>query len=200
MGFKVRHINCATMRPRGGRLLLGAPPEGQSPTLVCHCLLIETDSGLVLIDSGFGLADLADPARRIGRAFAAMGRPSLDPAETARHQIEALGYQARDVRHIILTHLDLDHAGGLSDFPDARVHLYRKEYEAGTKPKGRERFRYRPAQWAHGPDWALYDVLGEAWHGFECVRQLQGLPPEILIVPLTGHTRGHAGVAVATAA
>lgn len=45
---------------------------------------------------------------------------------------------------------------------------------------------------------ALRDVraVGEPWHGFECVRELEGLPPEILLVPLVGHSRGHAGVAV----
>ena len=35
--------------------------------------------------------------------------------------------------------------------------------------------------------------------GFDGVRQLEGLPPEILMVPMPGHTWGHAGVAVAAA-
>ena len=34
--------------------------------------------------------------------------------------------------------------------------------------------------------------------GFDCVRQLEGLPPEILLVPLIGHSRGHSGVAIDT--
>jgi glyoxylase-like metal-dependent hydrolase (beta-lactamase superfamily II) len=34
--------------------------------------------------------------------------------------------------------------------------------------------------------------------GFTAVRELDGLPPEILLIPLAGHTRGHAGVAVDT--
>src|SRR3546814_2886084 len=37
---------------------------------------------------------------------------------------------------------------------------------------------------------------GERWFGFEAVRDLDGLPPEILLVPLPGHTWGHSGVAV----
>jgi len=39
---------------------------------------------------------------------------------------------------------------------------------------------------------------GEGWFGFDAVRQLAGLPPEILLVPLPGHTWGHAGVAIDT--
>jgi glyoxylase-like metal-dependent hydrolase (beta-lactamase superfamily II) len=40
--------------------------------------------------------------------------------------------------------------------------------------------------------------LGERWYGFDAVRELKGLPPEILLIPLAGHTRGHAGVAIHT--
>jgi glyoxylase-like metal-dependent hydrolase (beta-lactamase superfamily II) len=39
-------------------------------------------------------------------------------------------------------------------------------------------------------------TAGENWYGLGCVRQLAGLPPELLMVPLPGHTFGHAGVAV----
>ena len=34
--------------------------------------------------------------------------------------------------------------------------------------------------------------------GFDAVRDLAGLPPEILLVPLPGHTCGHGGVAIDT--
>ena len=57
--------------------------------------------------------------------------------------------------------------------------------------------RYRPAQWDDVRDWSTYDSNGgEHWLGFDGVRQLDGLPPEILMVPMPGHTWGHTGVAV----
>ncbi len=43
---------------------------------------------------------------------------------------------------------------------------------------------------------AGYGARGERWFGFDAARDLEGLPPEILLVPLPGHTWGHAGVAV----
>jgi glyoxylase-like metal-dependent hydrolase (beta-lactamase superfamily II) len=59
--------------------------------------------------------------------------------------------------------------------------------------------RYRPVQWDGVRDWRTYEgPQGEAWFGFEAVRQLDGLPPEILMVPMPGHTWGHAGVAIDT--
>jgi len=120
-----------------------------------------------------------------------MSRPRLDPEETAIRQVTRLGYAPGDVRHIVLTHLDLDHAGGLPDFPRAKVHLLEAEHaEAGSS-------RYSKLQLAHGPDWVTYgDTGGDRWFGFEAIRQLQGLPADLLLVPLAGHSRGHTAVAV----
>lgn len=194
--MRVHHLNCATMCPLGGRLLSGKGGWLDRAELVCHCLLVETDAGLLLVDTGLGLADCADPSARLG-PFVALSRPRCDPAETAARQVEMLGFRREEVRHIAVTHLDLDHAGGLADFPEATVHVYEPELDAAlARATLREKNRYRPAQWKHGARWARYRTRGERWNGFDCVRQLEGLPPEVLLVPLVGHTRGHAGVAV----
>lgn len=185
------------MCPIGGRLVSGTGSVLSRARMVCHCLLVELGDGLALVDTGLGLADIADPRKRLGLEFVALVQPRLDAAAAAVRQIEARGFKPRDVRHIVLTHLDLDHAGGLGDFPDATVHVLADEHAAATTRRTRiERQRYRSAQWAHGPRWSLYRPEGEPWFGFESVRDLEGLPPEILMVPLVGHTRGHAGIAV----
>lgn len=163
--------------------------------LVAHCLLIEAGGSLVLVDTGFGTGDAADPGR-LGQPFRALVRPRCDVAETAVRQVEALGMDPADVRDIVVTHLDLDHAGGLGDFPEARVHVHAPELRRALDPPLRERTRYRPAQWAHGPDWQEHGAGGDDWFGFESVRLLPDLDLEIALVPLAGHTVGHAGVAV----
>lgn len=185
------------MRPPLGGLLRGPDTPAAMPPLVCHVLLIETGAGLVLVESGFGLADIEQPGKRLGRPFMTMTGPTLQRTETAHEQILALGFDPADVRHVLLTHLDIDHAGGIADFPEARVHVLADEYEATLAGRSLlEKTRYRDAQWAHGPDWALHQADGEPWQGFAAVRDLPGLPPEILMIPLAGHTRGHAGIAV----
>ena len=185
--MRVRHINCATMCPRIG-----------PPMLVCHVLVIESDVGIVLVDTGFGVEDCKTPYRRLGTSIA-MIHPRFDLKETALHQIRGLGHSENDVTHVIVTHLDLDHAGGLPDFPNATVHVMSKEHSAAMqRRKILERSRYRPAHWHHGPRWKIHDTNGERWNGFESVRALDGTKDEVLLVPLEGHTRGHAGVAVRT--
>lgn len=197
--MRVHHLNCGTMAPFGGRLLDGTGSPFGCARLVCHCLLIETEDGLVLVDTGFGLADVARPKETLPGFFRAGVRPVLQAGETAARQIEALGFAPSDVRHIVLTHLDLDHAGGLRDFPTAQVHVNAAELAAARNPITlNERQRYRAEQWSHHPEWVEHETTGERWHGFEAVRELKGLPPEILLIPLGGHTRGHVGVVVDT--
>jgi glyoxylase-like metal-dependent hydrolase (beta-lactamase superfamily II) len=196
--LKVHHLNCTTLCPRGGRWVGDGGRLFTRTTLVCHCLLLETDSSLALVDTGFGTRDVAAPHARLGSFYRFGSGARLDLRETALRQILSLGFSAEDVEHIVLTHLDADHAGGLSDFPNATVHVLADEHAAATAPVGIGHLRYRPQQWAHGPNWRFYTPHGERWFGFECVRGLQGLPPEVLFVPLRGHSLGHAGVAVSS--
>jgi glyoxylase-like metal-dependent hydrolase (beta-lactamase superfamily II) len=183
----IHHLDCGTFRPRGtlgGRLV----PQA----MVSHCLLVERGDGLTLVDTGFGSGDVADPAR-LGRPFVGAFRPHLAPERTAAAQLTALGHRPEDVTDVVVTHLDLDHAGGLADFPAARVHVHEAELEAARHPAVRDRARYVAAQWAHGPRWQTHRVAGEEWEGFGAVTLLHD---DVLLVPLHGHSRGHCGVAV----
>lgn len=130
--LRVHHLNCAhitTMKLGGAHL-------------ACHVLVVETRaSGLVLVDTGLGSADYAAISSRLGWTLAHVyGRPTIDPALAAVEQIRTLGLDPADVRHIVQTHLDLDHVGGLSDFPWATVHAHASEQQAAMTRKG-----YRPA-------------------------------------------------------
>ncbi|MDB5100384.1 MAG: hypothetical protein JWM80_4805 [Cyanobacteria bacterium RYN_339] len=184
------------MCPTGERFVHGTGGIFSAGRLICHCLLIESHDGLVLVDTGIGLDAIQAPDKLLGAPFLLMTRPRLDPEETARRQIERLGYNVDDVRHIVLTHLDLDHAGGIADFPRAAVHVFESEHEAAMAPSSPfESHRYQQAMWAHGPNWVRHTVQGERWQGFEAV---QTIGSDILLVPLHGHSRGHCGVAVQT--
>jgi glyoxylase-like metal-dependent hydrolase (beta-lactamase superfamily II) len=195
--MRIYHLNCVSACPIGGLLMDGFSTKLHA-RLASHCLLIETNQGLVLVDTGYGLRDVAHPRSRLNPVFLRMLQPELREEMTARRQIEALGFSAHDVRHIVLSHLDFDHAGGLDDFPGATVHLLESEVRSATAQASvLDRMRYRPEQWSTRGAWRSYKGgSGEHWKGFECVRDLAGLPPEILLVPLLGHTLGHAGVAI----
>lgn len=197
--MRLHHLNCISSCPLGGHLM-----DGRSDclfcrgTLCCHCILVETErDGLVLIDTGFGLRDVHAPRTRLSAFFLSLLKPDFKEAMTAARQIERLGFQTRDVRHIVLTHLDFDHAGGLDDFAEAAVHLSRPEREAAARQSTwLDRQRYRPQQWSSKRRWKEYPATGDAWFGFQGARPIDGIHEEIALVPLHGHTLGHAGVAM----
>ncbi|HEX7293481.1 MAG TPA: MBL fold metallo-hydrolase [Solirubrobacterales bacterium] len=194
--MRIHHLNCGSLCPHGARLIAGEGGLLARAEIVCHCLAIETSDGIVLIDTGFGTDDARNP-RQLGAPFRLLMQPRPKLETTALAQLEGLGFAAGDVRHIVTTHLDLDHAGGLPDFPEAEVHVFAPELKAALKPSLRERTRYiGGAHWRHNPRWVEHGAGGDEWFGFESVRILPGIDAEVLLVPLVGHSRGHTAVAI----
>ncbi|HYI42593.1 MAG TPA: MBL fold metallo-hydrolase [Sphingomicrobium sp.] len=197
--MRIHYLRCGTDCPLGGAFFDGFS-KGPLGLIPCAAQLVESSEGLVLIDTGYGTQDVRQPHPRLSKFMRTLLNIRFRMEETALHQVKALGYSPADVRHIVLTHLDFDHAGGLEDFPNARVHVMEAEREAAelTRRGFIARRRYRRSQWDNVRDWRTYAGAGERWFGFDQVRQLDGLPPEILMVPMPGHTWGHAGIAVDT--
>lgn len=193
---RVHHVNTTTMCPFGGSWIMGGDgTRFARATMVCHCLVVETKAGIVLVDTGLYAMTDYDSLRIDVVSQAGLAAP-LRREELALSQVKALGFTPNDVRNVIPTHLDLDHAGGLADFPHAAVHVMEREHAAAhARARFLEKHRY-VARHFEGVRFVRHEVDGEKWKGFDCVRPLPDTGDEVLLVPLYGHSRGHAGVAV----
>ncbi len=180
--MKVHLLNCATMKAHA---------------MVAACLLIETELGVVLVDTALGQWCHDHPEKAYGKPFVKITRPILDPSEYVVNRLPGLGYKAGDIKHIVMTHLDVDHTGGLADFPHARVHVHTDEFHASqTRKTWMNKMRYKPEHWKYNPEWVLHEVdTGDKWFGFDAAALFPNMP-DLLMVRLRGHSEGHVGVAV----
>lgn len=178
--MKIHHLNCG---------VLHAPP---SPQASCHCVLLESEGRLILIDTGIGLKDIANSLERVGQTAIEAAGFQFHESLTAARQIERLGFQTADVTDIVLTHGDRDHVGGLADFPAARVHISEEEYSR----LGSGHWRYSPSQFVHQPHWVTHATSSKRWFGLEArpLDLLSGV--DVHLIPLFGHTFGHCGIAI----
>lgn len=179
----IHHLNFGTMR---------AIPVDSNSITSCHCLLLEDPKGLVLVDTGLGLIEMQHPRERFGEELLNIWGFTIDEELTAVRQIQRLGFDPADVKHIVISHLDVDHAGGLRDFPNAEVHLASEEL-ANLEAKNP---RYLYNQFEHGPRWRPHGPSDERWFGLEARDLGLGLTSAVKLIPLFGHTNGHCGIAV----
>jgi N-acyl homoserine lactone hydrolase len=159
----------------------GAPPEERMREPVPGVLL-QTDGGWVLLDTGFNTALVRDPA--LARRFfpTVEYRPVLPgPGEPIEEQLAEVGVDIDQIHMVALSHLHHDHAGGLKLFAGrVPVHAQRRELEYGMSnhPEPERNAIVRVDFDDPRIDWRLAD--GEA-----------ELAPGLSVVPTYGHTPGH---------
>ena len=140
--------------------------------------LIQTDDGInVVIDTGYA-AEFLEMARQPG--FPGM---AIHDAVPITDHLAALGVAPEDVRYLIATHLDPDHAGAHDAFPNAEIVVQRAHYAAATVGADRRYLMTRSHWDAPGLRYRLIDGDIE-------------LLPGIELIETSGHVPGHQSVLV----
>ena len=159
------------------------PPDPRNRIqLGMRCLLIEHESGLVLIDTGAGNKE--DEKFHDIYGVENRGENGLTQLEDG---LRDLRVQPADISLVINTHLHFDHAGGnttktadgkiVPTFPNARYVVQAGEYEYATHTNERTAASYFPHNFVPIHTAGL----------FEFVRGEQEIVPGISVDPIPGH-------------
>jgi glyoxylase-like metal-dependent hydrolase (beta-lactamase superfamily II) len=193
---RVRCYSTGRVRPkradRGPRRYL---PGGWSATsLPVNAFVVEHSAGLCVFDTG----QIARAARRgyhpRWHPYLRLARFELAPEEELPAQMRADGLDLAAVRWVVLSHLHTDHVGSVGAFAGSRVLVARTEWNRAQGLDGRLR-GYLPERWPAGLEPWLVDFDGPAVAPFPGSHDVAG-DGRLLMVPLPGHTAGHAGLLV----
>jgi N-acyl homoserine lactone hydrolase len=163
--------------------------------LPIYVWVIEHNEGIIVVDTG-------ETARVHDQGYHPSWHPfyrravnfSVQPEEELGPQLRALGISARDVKHVVITHLHTDHAGGLAHVAGSRVWVAQGELERGQGIGGRVQ-GYLPHRW---PKWWQPEFIRFAQRPLGSFEQSMPLTTrgDVSIVPTPGHTPHHVSVVV----
>jgi len=163
------------------------PPDHRNRILLgLNCLLIDTGSHKVLVDTGIG--------DKFTEKFATIY--GIDKSQNLLGSLEKVGVTAAEITHVVLTHLHFDHCGGNTrrhddgrlypTFPNARYCVQRGELEVAMNPDPRSKASYLPENW---------QPLQEA-DQLVLIEGNQTIVPGVETLVTGGHTRDHQVVIV----
>lgn len=183
------------VRKPGRFAMLKALRSKQNQWLPIPAFLVEHPSaGPVLVDTGLHASVAVDPKQSLGRFFASIYKLRVGPEQNVPRRLEKIGLDPASVRTVVMTHLHVDHASGMSEFPDATFVFSRPEWEGATAHGQLRGFVRR--QFDHAFDYRTVDYGGgevSSYASFGRTVDLFG-DGSIRLCFTPGHTRGHQSV------
>jgi N-acyl homoserine lactone hydrolase len=130
-----------------------------------------------------------------------MYRIRMEREQALRFQLAKRGVAPSDVRFVLMTHLHIDHASAVSDFPEATFVLDRREWRAAAE--GGALKGYHRRQFDHAFDWRTLDYSSsddgvQSFASFARTFDLFG-DGSVRVASTPGHTPGHQSYVLRTA-
>jgi N-acyl homoserine lactone hydrolase len=191
-----------TMESPGGRFLTlrlaRALFSGKNRWMVpCPAFLIRHPSaGTVLVDTGLHPSIASDPKQNFGRLAVRFAPPELGQGEDVPAQLRKRNVEPSNVDVVVMTHLHVDHASAISEFPDATFVLSEAEWVAATTARQPALQGYRPAHYDFVFDYRTVDFARgnvSSYASFARTFDLFG-DGSIRLAYTPGHSAGHLSV------
>jgi N-acyl homoserine lactone hydrolase len=161
--------------------------------LPTYAWAIEHPEGVIVVDTGQG-AHLLETGKSLHPFVRWEVEFQIDREEEIGPQLHALGIGPRDVKKVVLTHLHMDHDGGLAHFPNTEILVAASELRTAKGWAGRIR-GYLPHRWPSWFDPSPLELAPEPFGPFALSRPLTDAG-DIVAVATPGHTADHISVVV----
>jgi Zn-dependent hydrolases, including glyoxylases len=151
------------MESPGGRLLtlklLRVLLTGKPPLLVpCPAFLIRHPSaGMILVDTGLHPSIATDPRENFGKLGARFSGPTLEQGADVPAQLRKRGLDPGEIPIVVMTHLHMDHASAISEFPKSTFVVSETEWEAAATDSRPLLNGYRRAHYDYAFDYRTVD-------------------------------------------
>jgi N-acyl homoserine lactone hydrolase len=153
--------------------------------------LIDHPEGLIVVDTGQG-AHLLESGKSLHPYVRWEVAFRIDRDQEIGPQLRALGIGPRDVKRVVLTHLHIDHDGGLAHFPHSQILVASGELRTASGWAGQVR-GYFPNRWPSWFDPTPLDLAPEAFGPFAASRELTAAG-DVVAVATPGHTANHTSI------
>ena len=156
-------------------------------------------AGLMLVDTGFHASLAVDPKANMGPILGRLFDPRMQREDALPDQLVARGLEPKDVAIVVMTHLHVDHASGVAQFPDATFVVSEREWRVATEEKGLTA-GYVRRQFDHAFDWRTVDFDSERVESFASFGRTLDLfgDGSVRLAYTPGHTLGHMSVILRT--
>jgi len=187
LSTKLYFFECGTLKSQKHFFTLnkgiGEPFEVPVPFF-----LIQHNGKNILFDTGNALEAAKNPEKHWGEIIAAY-YPVMSEEQYVVNQLKSMSIEPEDINYVILSHLHLDHAGGVGDFTNATYITHQKEVQWAFNPECSQKGAYIMQDIDKGIKWQqLTNNVGEAYDLFK--------DGAIEIYPTPGHTPGHLSVLI----
>jgi glyoxylase-like metal-dependent hydrolase (beta-lactamase superfamily II) len=161
--------------------------------LPTYTWIIDHREGVIVVDTGQG-AHLLESGKSLHPYVRWEVAFRIDRDEEIGPQLRALGIGPRDVKRVVLTHLHVDHDGGLAHFPHSEILVAPGELRTASGWAGRLR-GYLPDRWPSWFDPTPLDLSPEAFGPFAASKRLTEAG-DVVVVATPGHTADHLSIIV----
>jgi glyoxylase-like metal-dependent hydrolase (beta-lactamase superfamily II) len=124
----------------------------------CPTFLIRHPSaGALLVDTGLHPSVATSAEANLGRMAARFGQPSLEAGRDAPAQLRERGLDPNELPVVVMTHLHLDHASAIAEFPNSAIVVSEPEWHAATAGSSPLLNGYRRAHYDYAFDFRTVD-------------------------------------------